>query len=297
MVKIESSGLMVEPLADLDSDAEDRPPEESMKSFHFTPGGPPMLMSIPHGGTALPGDLAGRLTPEAQRLPDTDWHLNRLYDFAPALGIAILRAEFSRYAIALNRAPDGSALYPGDSNSELVPVTTFADEPIYRDGPAPGAREIARRREQFWKPYHARLAGSLEEIKRRHGHAVLFDCHSIRSTVPRFFEGQLPDFNLGTADGSSCDNSLRDHLAGALAGFGAYSLAVDGRFKGGYITRHYGAPKDGIHAFQLELSYATYMEEDPPFTFRDDLAERVRPALKSMLETALEWGPIRRAAR
>ena len=278
-------------LAELYPCAEDCSREENMDSFHFKPGDTPVLMSIPHGGTALPGDLASRLTPEAQRLPDTDWHLDRLYDFAPALGIAILRAEFSRYAIDLNRAPDGSALYPGARNSELVPVTTFADEPIYREGPSPDAHEVARRREQFWKPYHARLAGSLEEIKRRHGHAVLFDCHSIRSAVPRFFEGRLPDFNLGTADGSSCDNSLRDRLAGSLAGFDTYSLAVDGRFKGGYITRHYGAPKDGIHAFQLELSYATYMEEDPPFTFRDDLAERVRPALKSMLETALEWGP------
>jgi N-formylglutamate deformylase len=262
-----------------------------MESFHFTEGHTPVLMSIPHGGIALPGDLAGRLTPQALRLPDTDWHLDRLYDFAAALGVAILRAEFSRYAIDLNRPPDGSALYPGASNSELVPLTTFADEPIYRHGQAPEAREMARRREEFWQPYHARLADSLDEIKRRHGYAVLFDCHSIRSTVPRFFEGQLADFNLGTAGGASCHGSLRDRLAGALAGFDTYGLAVDGRFKGGYITRHYGAPEDGIHAFQLELSYATYMEEAHPFTFRDDLADKVRPALKSMLEAALDWRP------
>ncbi len=280
---------MVGPLAGLDPGAEDRPREESMEIFHFAPGDTPVLMSIPHGGIVLPGDLAGRLTPQARRLPDTDWHLDRLYDFAPALGIATLRAEFSRYAIDLNRSPDGRALYPGASNTELVPVTTFADEPIYGSGPAPDEREIARRRERFWQPYHARLAASLDEIKRRHGRVILFDCHSIRSIVPRFFDGRLPDFNLGTADGASCDGSLRDRLAGALAGFDGFSLAVDGRFKGGYITRHYGAPKDAVHAFQLELSYATYMEEDPPFTFRDDLAEQVRPALKSMLEAALDW--------
>ena len=260
-----------------------------MPGFHFSQGDAPVLMSIPHGGTQLPGDLAGRLTPQARLLPDTDWHLDRLYDFASSLGIAILRAEFSRYAIDLNRPPDGSALYPGARNSELVPVTTFADEPIYGIGDTPDAREIARRRKEFWEPYHARLADSLDQIKRRHGYAVLFDCHSIRSAVPRFFEGRLPDFNLGTADGTSCDGALRDCLAGALARFDAFSLAVDGRFKGGYITRHYGAPEDGIHAFQLELSYATYMEEDPPFTFRDDLAEKLRPALKSMLEAALAW--------
>ncbi len=260
-----------------------------MQSFRFTPGDTPLLMSIPHGGTALPGDLAGRLTPEARLLPDTDWHLDRLYDFAATLGIAILRAEFSRYAIDLNRAPDGGALYPGASNSELSPLTTFADQPIYREGQAPDEREIATRLAAYWQPYHARLAESLEAIKRRHGHAVLFDCHSIRSMVPRFFEGRLPDFNLGTADGASCDGALRERLTAALAGFDAYSLAVDGRFKGGYITRHYGAPEDGIHAFQLELSYAAYMEEDPPFAFRDDLAARVRPALKAMLEAALGW--------
>jgi len=263
-----------------------------METFHFTPGDKPVLMSIPHGGTAIPSDLTARLTPEARLLPDTDWHLGRLYDFAAELGIGSLQATQSRYVIDLNRSPDGQPLYPGASNSELVPVTTFADQPIYRDAETPDGQEIVKRREQFWAPYHARLAASLTEIKRHHGIAVLFDCHSIRSAVPRFFEGTLPDFNLGTADGASCDTELRDRIAGALARHDAFSLAVDGRFKGGYITRHYGAPKDGIHAFQLELSLATYMEEDPPFTFRDDRADQVRAALQSMLETALDWAAV-----
>lgn len=262
--------------------------------YRFTTGTAPLLMSIPHVGTGIPDDIKVRLTPPGVALMDTDWHLDRLYDFAAALGLSVLRAIHSRYVIDLNRSPDGRELYPGANNTELVPTTTFSEAPLYRGGAVPDEAEIDRRRSAYWQPYHDRLSAALDGIKREHGVAVLFDCHSIRSHVPRFFDGALPDFNLGTGGGTSCDPGLRERVAAALAGDDHYSLAVDGRFKGGYITRQYGRPDDNIHAFQLELSLATYMEEDPPFTFRDDLANRVRPSLRRMLETALDWAEGRK---
>ena len=260
-----------------------------MEIHGFDPGTAPVLMSIPHGGTAIPDDIAARMTPAALAVPDTDWRLDRLYDFARGLGVSVLRAVHSRYVIDLNRAPDGAALYPGANNTELAPTTTFAEEPIYREGEELKAAEIARRVETFWRPYHRRLGRELDAIRRRHGIAVLFDCHSIRSRVPRFFDGRLPDLNLGTAGGESCSPDLRDKLTVALQADTAHTHAVDGRFKGGYITRHYGDPSGGLHAFQMELSLATYMDEDPPFEFREDLAAQIRPTLKAMLQAAVDW--------
>ncbi len=249
----------------------------------------PLLVSIPHSGGDIPDAIAAYLTPAALRLPDTDWHLDRLYDFVDELELHVIQARFSRYVIDLNRAPDDALLYAGASNTELVPTTTFAEDSIYLDGYLPGGREIVDRREVYWKPYHDRLASILKALRDRHGRAILFDCHSIRSEVPRFFAGTLPDFNLGTADGASCAPELRDRLAKALAKDRDFTLAVDGRFKGGYITRHYGNPASGIHAFQMELSQATYMDEDPPYSFREKQAGRVRPTLRRMLEAALDW--------
>ncbi len=261
-----------------------------MEPFRFTPGTAPLLVSMPHVGTHVPPEIAARLTEPARPLPDTDWHVDRLYDFLGELGASVIAATHSRYVIDLNRPPDGKPLYPGASETELCPTGTFDEAPIYRTGAAPDPGEIAERRETLWRPYHARLSETLDAIRGRHGVAVLWDAHSIRSRVPRFFEGRLPDLNLGTGGGVSAAPELIEHVARAAeAGGGRFSRVVDGRFKGGYITRHYGAPAAGVHALQLELSQATYMDEGPPYRFREDLAAEIRPVLRCLLEAVIDW--------
>ncbi len=261
--------------------------------FTFRAGGSPLLVSMPHVGTELPEAVATHMTELAKTVPDTDWHVDRLYDFLDHLDASILAATQSRYVIDLNRALDDRPLYPGASNTGLCPTTTFDQAPIYLDGREPDAAEIAARKDRVFRPYHARLGRALAAIVERHGYALLWEAHSIRSRVPRFFEGRLPDLNLGSASGASADPELIARLSqvaeieGAAAG---YSYALDGRFKGGYITRSFGDPAQGVHAVQLELSQITYMDEAPPFSFRDDLAPGIRPVLRRLLETALDWG-------
>jgi N-formylglutamate deformylase/formiminoglutamase len=259
-----------------------------METFRFTPGSGPVLVSLPHIGTLVPPEIRARLSPAADGLPDTDWHLDRLYDFLGSLGVGILQATLSRYVIDLNRPPDDKPLYAG-ATTGLCPDTLFDGTPLYRDGAAPDRAEITARREVYWRPYHDHLAGELANLKARHGFAVLFDAHSIRSVVPRLFEGRLPDFNMGTATGASLDPDLARRLAAGLADAPVYTSIVDGRFKGGHITRHYGRPGEGIQAVQLELAQSTYMDEAPPFTFRPDLAKGVRPHLRRFVETLVTW--------
>ncbi len=260
-----------------------------MQVYELEPGDTPLVMSIPHMGERLPEALAAAMTADAAELADTDWYLDRLYDFAGAAGATVLKACCSRYVIDLNRDPDGRPLYPGADNTELVPTSRFDGAALYQTGLGPDDAEIARRRAAFWQPYHERLAAVLSETHARYGIAVLFDCHSIRSRVPRFFEGRLPDYNLGTGGGASCDPDLTARLAATLSADPDRTLAVDGRFKGGYITRHYGRPAEGVHAFQLELSQRTYMVEGPPSVFDEARAAGVRPFLRRMLETARDW--------
>ena len=261
--------------------------------FAFMTGGSPLLVSMPHVGTALPEAIAARMTEIAKTVPDTDWHVDRLYDFLGDLDASVIAATQSRYVIDLNRAPDDRPLYPGASNTGLCPTTTFDQAPIYLDGWEPDVAEIAARKDRVFRPYHARLGRALAAIMERHGYALLWEAHSIRSRVPRFFEGRLPDLNLGSASGASADPELIVRLSqvaeieGAAAG---YSYVLDGRFKGGYITRSFGDPAQRVHAVQLELSQITYMDEAPPFSFRDDLAAGIRPVLRRLLETALDWG-------
>jgi len=259
-----------------------------MEIFRYSPGRRPLLVSMPHVGTHLPSDLAARMTPEALTLADTDWHVDCLYDFLEDLGAHVVQATHSRYVIDLNRDPEGRPLYPGASNTELCPTSTFAEQPIYREGQLPDAAEVAERRLRFWQPYHDCLAATLQELRDRHGRVLLWDAHSICSQVPRFFEGRLPDLNLGSGGGVTAAAPIIEAVA-AAAGMegGGYSLAVDGRFKGGFITRHYGRPEAGRHALQMELSWATYMDETPPYGFRDDLAAGIRPVLRRMLEAGL----------
>ena len=248
-------------------------------------------MSIPHVGEYIPDDIIEKLMPIAGFVPDTDWYLDRLYNFADDLGVSVLKANYSRYVIDLNRAPDSRALYPGANNTELVPTSTFLELPLYETSKKPDADEIISRKEIYWAPYHQHIMDTITELRDRHGYCVLFDCHSIKSVVPRFFDGILSDFNIGTAEGTSCDIELENLLSDTLSKYSNFSLAINGRFKGGYITRQYGKPEQGIHAFQLELSTATYMDEEPDFKWREDLAELVRPSLKDMMQVAVKWRP------
>lgn len=259
-----------------------------MDVLSLTRGDSPLLISLPHDGTALPTDIASRLTPVAAQLPDTDWYVGRLYAFASEFGASILRPMYSRYVVDLNRPADGGALYPGRRETGLVPLRTFADEPIYRDGQLPSADECAERVERYWRPYHAALRDELGRLRALHGRALLWEGHSIRSRVPMLFEGRLPDFNLGTADGASCSPGLRARLTQVLEAQSRYNWVVDGRFKGGYITRHYGRPDAGIEAVQLELAQATYMNEDS-FELRADLLQGVQALLDQLLRRALDW--------
>ncbi len=264
-----------------------------MELYRFRAGSSPLLVSMPHVGTHIPPSLAADMTEAALAVPDTDWHVDRLYDFLDHLGAGVLQATHSRYVIDLNRPPTGEALYAGARNTELCPASLFDDQPIYKPGRAPAASVTAERRNLYWQPYHDKLAVELAALKARHGFALLFDAHSIRSRVPRFFEGRLWDINIGTGDGVAASPAISDaamEIAGATS---AYTSVLNGRFKGGYITRSYGRPIEGIEAIQLELSQIVYMEEDSPFRFREDLATGVRPVLRGILAAMLAAGAKR----
>jgi N-formylglutamate amidohydrolase len=254
-------------------------------------GSGPVVVSMPHVGALIPQEIADRMTDVGRSAADTDWHVNRLYDFLDELGVPQIRSVYARYVADLNRSPDGTPLYPGARETEFVPLTTFDDAPIYEPGREPDETEAASRRREYWQPYHLALAQLLAQAKDRYGIAVLFDAHSIRSRVPRFFDGRLPDLNLGTRDGASCSAELRDRLArvAAEADQDGYSHAVDGRFKGGFITRSYGRPDENTHAVQLELAQATYMDETPPWRFDETRAARLRPHLRRLIETCRDW--------
>jgi N-formylglutamate deformylase len=261
------------------------------QTFELRQGTAPLLISMPHTGTLLPPDIAARLTDAALRLPDTDWHLRRLYDFVDELGASLIVATHSRYAIDLNRPPDGADLYPGQDTTALCPVDTFDRKPLYREGQQPDAAEIQRRIVRYWKPYHAALQSELARLRERHARVVLWDAHSIRSVLPRFFAGRLPDLNLGSAGGAACDRSLAELLLRITQDHRRYTAVLDGRFKGGYITRRYGQPAEGVHAIQLELAQRTYMDEDYPYSFDERLAATLGPMLTEMLEAVLRWVP------
>ncbi len=248
-----------------------------------------LLVSMPHVGTHLPAWLMPRMTRDALALPDTDWHIERLYDFLDELDATVLAATHSRYVVDLNRAPDGTSLYPGRSVTGLCPLDTFDEQPVYLPGREPDAIEVVRRTELYWQPYHTALEAELERLKGLHGRAMLWDAHSIRSRVPRFFEGELPHFSLGTADHAACNVKLAERIHAIALGHAEYSCVMNGRFKGGYITRHYGRPEQGVHAVQLELAQRAYMQELPPFELDTERMRRIKPALQSMLHGMLSW--------
>ncbi len=258
-----------------------------MANFTLQCGRVPLLISLPHDGSFIPDDIAARMHPAARRSPDTDWHVARLYEpLAQALGASVLKPLASRYVIDLNRPADGHALYPGQRETGLVPMIGFDGEPLYRDDHVPDSSEVQRRINEFWQPYHQALAQELARLCAEHGRAVLWEGHSIRSEVPMLFEGRLPDFNLGTAAGESCGIVLQTQLQACLESQAGFTFAVNGRFKGGYITRHYGDPAAGVQAVQLELAQLNYMNE-ASFAYDEARAPAVQMLIGRMLRTCL----------
>lgn len=255
--------------------------------FQLHRGEAPLLVSLPHDGSAIPADLLPRLVPSARRAPDTDWHVSRLYAFARDLGASMIVPCWSRYVVDLNRPPDDRSLYPGQNATGLCPTVQFSGEPVYLPGQEPGPDEIAQRLETYWRPYHVALADELERLRGLHGRVVLWEGHSIRSRVPFLFEGELPVFNLGTVDGRSCSPELARRLGSVLDAQEGYSHVVNGRFKGGHITRHYGRPEAGVQAVQLELAQRAYMDEDT-FEWLPERAEMLMPVLQALLRVCLD---------
>ena len=257
-------------------------------------GDAPLLLSMPHPGTGLAGLEARFVSPERAR-QDADWWIPQLYDFAAALGATILRATLSRSVIDLNRDPSGASLYPGQTTTALCPTETFDGAPLYRDGQAPDAAEIDARRREYFDPYHATLRAELERLRAAHPRVVLYDCHSIRSRLPRLFDGELPLYNLGTNSGASADAALTAGVEAVLAASGEPHV-VNGRFKGGWITRHHGRPAEGVHALQMELAFRGYLHEPPTFgpdtwpaPYDPAVAAPTRRTLAEVLNTALRW--------
>jgi N-formylglutamate deformylase len=268
--------------------------DSSPPPFVFHQGTQPLLLSIPHMGTFVPPAIAARLTGEARRVPDTDWHLDRLYAFARELGASILQATHSRYVVDLNRPPNDESLYPGQATTGLCPDLTFDGTPVYADGQGVAAAEIGLRRDTWWRPYHEQLRREFDRIRAVHGIALLWDAHSIRSVLPRFFEGKLPDLNIGTASGASCAPGLQERIAAIAQAAPGHTCAVNGRYTGGYITRRYGDPTAGFHAVQLEMTQCSYMQEQWPFEYREDRAAAIQPHLQRMLQAMLAFAHERR---
>jgi N-formylglutamate deformylase len=254
--------------------------------YEFHEGTLPLLVSIPHLGTGIPDEARAQLTEIAGEVADTDWHLDTLYDFARRAGASVLGATISRYVIDLNRPSTGESLYPGQTTTGLCPTETFRGEPLYRNGSGPSEADKAQRLERYWRPYHEKLQAELERLRAIHGRVLLWEAHSIASVLPRLFEGKLPDLNLGTNSGLSCDPRIMEAVTARLAGQ-PFTWVHNGRFKGGFITREYGRPEHGVHAIQLEMCQSTYMNEAAPFEYRPDLAAKVKPIVQGMVDAAL----------
>ena len=260
-----------------------------MTPVEVTRGDGPVVLGLPHTGTWVPPEIAARLNPRGAGLDDTDWHVHTLYDgLLP--GATSVRATFHRYVIDANRDPEGASLYPGRNTTGLVPLTDFDGAPIWSEPPTPD--DIEARRRDFHAPYHAALAAELERVRARHGVAILYDCHSIRSRIPFLFEGTLPAFNIGTNQGVTCAAAVEAATVAVCAKADGYTTVLNGRFKGGWTTRHYGRPTENIHAIQMELAQSTYLEaEAAPWTYDRARAERLRVHLRDILTTLADLAP------
>jgi N-formylglutamate deformylase len=264
--------------------------------LEVTRGEAPLVVSMPHTGTVIHADIEERLASPWLARKDADWHVERLYDFAAGLGATVVRTRVSRTVIDVNRSPYYESLYPGHATTELCPTTTFDGEPLYRAGPEPRPEEVIVRRALYFDPYHAALSAELARLKGRHGRVVLYDCHSIRSVIPRLFAGELPHLNVGTNDGRSCDPALTAAVE-AVCDASPFTRVTNGRFKGGYITRHHGRPAEGVHAIQMELAMRGYLREpvgavserDWPPEYDEALAAPMRDVLRHVLEACLAF--------
>lgn len=247
-------------------------------------GNSPVLLAQPHGGTEIPQSILARLNQHGQARSDTDWHISRLYAGLSA-NVTIVSTPVHRYVIDANRDPADQSLYPGQNTTSLCPTTTFDGDEIYHHGQAPSVDEINERQQLYHQPYHDALQEQLERIHQLHGYAILYDCHSIRSLVPYLFDGKLSDFNIGTNSGSSCDQAIESAVQGICSAAGDYSAVSNGRFKGGWTTRHYGEPGRGFHAIQMELAQCNYMLERDPWSYADDRAGKLRVILAQILQS------------
>jgi len=256
------------------------------ETFQLHRGSAPLLVSLPHDGSEIPSDMAARMHARARIAPDTDWHVARLYAFARELGASILVPKYSRYVVDLNRPPDDVSLYPGQNTTGLCPIVQFSGDPVYVDDAHPAPDEIHTRIDAYWRPYHAALSDELRRLRTEHGRVVLWEGHSIRGECPFLFEGRLPDFNLGTASGASCSPMLLERLTGILSQADGYDFVANGRFKGGYITRHFGDPANGIDAVQLEISQRIYMDEES-FEYDEEKATAAQRVIRSLLAATL----------
>lgn len=258
--------------------------------LEITQGNSPLVIGLPHTGVDVPADVAENLNETGHALADTDWHIHDLY--AGLLhGITTVRTPVHRYVIDVNRDPSGASLYPGQNTTTLCPLTDFDGLPLYKVGHEPDAVEIERRRVAYHAPYHTTLEAELERVKGIHGFAVLYDSHSIRSNIPFLFEGKLPDFNVGTNLGTTCDTKIEAATVQATQNAQGYTAVLNGRFKGGWTTRHYGRPSEGLHAIQMELAQSTYMDEHAPWTYLPQKADALRVHLTEILKTLTEWRP------
>lgn len=257
-------------------------------TFELLHGSAPLLVSIPHMGTELPEDMRASFCERALAVEDTDWHLDRLYAFAAAeLGASVLRPRYSRYVADLNRPPDDAPMYPGASNTELCPTRFFTGDALYREGCQPDAAQRQERLARYWSPYHQALAGEIARLRDEHGFVLLWDAHSIRSEIPWLFDGRLPDLNIGTAGGASAHDRIAQAAVQAAIRPGITHV-LNGRFKGGYITRHYGRPQEHVHAVQLEMVQKLYMSEQPPYGWIEERAAAIGPVLRDMVAGAFD---------
>lgn len=254
-----------------------------MNVFDVTRGDSPIVLAQPHGGTLVPDDLVARLNPNGQGLDDTDWHITQLYD-GVLNGATVVKSNVHRYVIDANRDPAGASLYPGQNTTTLCPLTDFDGHDIWLPGQAPSDDEVEARRAAYHAPYHAAIVAELQRVKAIHGVAILYDCHSIRSNIPFLFEGVLPVFNIGTNIGVTCDAQIEQQVKSSCDAATDFDTVLNGRFKGGWTTRHYGQPATGVHAIQMELAQRAYMDEAAPWGYREDRAAVLRPILTNLLE-------------
>ncbi len=242
----------------------------------------PIVLGLPHTGTEIPGPIRDRLNKNGRSMADTDWNIHRLYGGLQG-DVTTVRTPIHRYVIDVNRGPDDASLYPGQNTTGLCPVTDFDGRPIYCDNQEPDPDEVEARRLTYHQPYHDALSAELTRVQALHGCAILYDCHSIRSSIPYLFDGDLPDFNIGTNSSTSCAAIVEKTVDEICRSAQGYRTVLNGRFKGGWTTRHYGRPKDGIHAIQMELAQKTYMQEAPPWNYDDAKATYLRAHLSYIL--------------